>query len=205
MLQRSDDWFKARLGRFTASEIYKLMGVKGLGETGLTYAFDKACEVVFGKDEDSDFTSFDMQRGIELEPLAFKKFKELKALDFIDVQETTFFPFGKDAGASPDGLVGKDAVLEIKCPKRNKLLNLIDKGVEAIDQKYIYQMQMQMLCSNSIKCYFFNYGIFNGQEYWHELEILRDEVIIEKMKQRINEAIVLRDNYIISLQTKKQF
>ena len=42
--QRSEEWFKQREGRATASEIHKLMGIKGLGETGKTYAFEKAIE-----------------------------------------------------------------------------------------------------------------------------------------------------------------
>ena len=76
--QRSKEWFDSRLGKFTASEIHKLLGVKGLGETGKTYAFEKACELVYGKDENDDFTSFDLKRGVELEPMAFRKFKELE-------------------------------------------------------------------------------------------------------------------------------
>ena len=73
MQQRSKEWFEARRGKFTSSEIHKLMGIKGLGKTGETYCFEKACEVVFGIDEDANFESFDMQRGTELEPYAFEK------------------------------------------------------------------------------------------------------------------------------------
>ena len=133
MLQRSDDWFEMRKGRFTASNIHKLLGVRGLGQTGESYIFEKAVEEVFGLDENDSFTSYDMQRGVELEPLAFRKFKELKELDFIDVEETTFFPYGKHAGASPDGLVSDNSILEIKCPRPTKFFNLVAKGIEAID------------------------------------------------------------------------
>ena len=48
MEQRSDDWFSQRQGKCTASEIYKILGVRGFGETGETYTFDKACEMIFG-------------------------------------------------------------------------------------------------------------------------------------------------------------
>ena len=161
MEQRSKEWFKVREGRFTASRISDLLGVKGLGLTGETYAFEKACELVYGVDEDESFESYDMKRGTELEPIAFRKFKELKEFDFLDVQETTFFPYGSHAGASPDGLVGNNAILEIKCPRPTKFFNLVAKGFDAIDKEYIAQMQMQMLCTNSVKAYFFNYIIFN--------------------------------------------
>jgi putative phage-type endonuclease len=203
--QRSDDWYKARLGRFTASRITELLGVKGLGLTGETYAFEKAIEIVFGVDEEDGFTSFDMKRGIDLEPLAFRKFKELKDLDFIDVKESYFFPYTDDAGASPDGLVGDDAILEIKCPRSAKFFKLVAKGISEIDKTYIHQMQMQMMCSNSKRCHFFNYLIFNGVEMWHEIIVERDEAIIDLIKERIKEAVKLRDEFVEYLIKNQQF
>ena len=205
MEQGTKEWFKVRAGRFTASEIHKLLGVKGLGLTGASYAFKNAIEIVFGVDEDDSFISFDMQRGIELEPLAFKKFEELKAFDFWDIQKASFFPFGENAGASPDGLVNKDAVLEIKCPKSEKFFNLVSKGIEAIDKEYIAQMQMEMLCTNSQRCHFFNYIIFKGQEMWHEIVIDRDEAVIDLIKSRIEEAVLIRDNFVKELNENRQF
>jgi putative phage-type endonuclease len=205
MLQRSNDWFDARKGRFTASEIHKLLGVRGLGQTGESYIFEKATEEVFGLDEDDNFTSFDMQRGVTLEPLAFRKFKEIKEFDFIEVQETSFFPYGSDAGASPDGLVGNNAILEIKCPRPTKFFNLVAKGYDAIDKEYIAQMQMQMMCTNSEKAYFFNYIIFNGVEMWHEIEVNRDEKMIDLIKERIDQAIKIKNEHKEYLITNKQF
>ena len=203
--QRSKEWHEVRLGRFTASDISNLLGVKGLGETGKTHAFNKAVEIVFGRNEEDDFVSFDMRRGIDLEPFAFRKFKELKYLGFIDVSEAYFYPYGDNAGASPDGNVGKDAVVEIKCPRPNKFFGLVAKGFEEIDSKYIDQMQMQMLCSNSIQCHFFNYLIFNGIEMWHEIIVPRDENRIELIKTRIQEATIIRDEYVKQLINNKQF
>lgn len=205
MLQRSDDWFEARKGRFTASDIHKLLGVRGLGQTGESYVFEKAVEEVFGLDKEDTFVSSDIQRGITLEPLAFRKFKEIKEFEFLDIQETTFFPYGSHAGASPDGLVGKDSILEIKCPRPTKFFNLVAKGFEAIDKEYIAQMQMQMLCTNSVKAYFFNYIIFNGKEMWHEIEVERDEKMIDLIKERIEQAIKIKQDLVQYLITNKQF
>lgn len=203
--QRSPEWFKQRYGKFSASEIHKLLGIKGLGETGKSYCFKKAVELLYGEDATERFESFDMKRGIETEPIAFHKFKELKAAEFIDVQETTFFPYGENAGASPDGLVGSDAVLEIKCPRSEKFFRLVAEGYDAIDKEYIAQMQMQILCSNSVRAHFFNYLIFNGEEFYHEIIVPRDEVMIEKIKERIAEAVIVRDEYVAQLQSNKQF
>lgn len=204
MLQRSKEWFEARRGRFTASDIHNLLGKQGLGETGKSYAFKKAVESVYGLEEQS-FVSYDMQRGIELEPFAFRKFAELKYRDFIDVQETTFFPLGEHAGASPDGLVLPKDCLEIKCPSKDKLLQIMAFGWEKVDPKYISQMQMQMKCSNSEKCYFFNYGIFDGKEMWHEMLLNRDENTIGLIEKRLPEAIELKLQYIELLTKNQQF
>jgi exodeoxyribonuclease (lambda-induced) len=205
MKQRSKEWFDARLGRFTASRISELLGVRGLGLTGENYAFEKACELVYGVDEEEDFETFDMRRGTELEPIAFRKFKELKQFEFLDVKESTFFPFGENAGSSPDGLVGEDAILEIKCPRSKKFFKLVALGADAIDSGYYDQMQMQMMCTNSNRCYFFNYIIFKGKEMWHEIIVERDEKRIEFIKQRIIEATKLRDEFISYLTNNQQF
>jgi putative phage-type endonuclease len=200
--QRSLDWHTQRLGKFTASEIYKLMGVRGLGETGKSYAFDKAVESVFGEVEEN-FVSFDMQNGIDTEPLAFAKFKELKSLQFIDVENCGFFDLDGNSGASPDGLIGEDAILEIKCPKANTFFKLV--ATNEIKDQYLYQMQMQMMATGRKKAYFFNYFIFEGQEFWHEIIIERDEVICDKIWDRILEAEKEKQKYIELLTKNKQF
>jgi putative phage-type endonuclease len=203
--QKSNEWLDLRAGRFTGSQIHKLMGVKGLGQTGLTYAFEMACEIVFGRNEEEQFESFDIKRGNELEPFAFRKFKELKELDFIEVQNCSFFAYGNNAGASPDGLVSNDSVLEIKCPRPNKFFNLVAKGYDAIDSEYIDQMQMEMLATNSKQCHFFNYIIYNGEEMWHEIIVGRDDVRIELIKQRILEATIKRDEFVELLKNNIQW
>jgi len=202
MEQRTEQWFEQRRGRFTASRISELMGKTGLNKTGETYVFDMACDIVFGWGGDT-FTSFDMQRGIELEPIARDKFAELNP-DKI-VQEVGFYTFGEDAGASPDGLVDFNSCLEIKCPKPLKLFGLIKDGINGIDSNYIDQMQLQMLCTDTDLCYFFNFGYYNDREIFHTIEVLRDEKRIELMKERIEQAAVIRDEFVQMLMENQQF
>lgn len=208
MLQRSPEWYAARLGRFTASDIDRMLGKEGLKMTDQaieTYAEEKAIELIYGRDEDDNYVSADMQRGIDLEPLAFRKFKEISLMRFMPVKEATFFPYGKAAGASPDGLVGDEACLEIKCPKPKKFFSLVRRGYEAIDKGYISQMQFQMLCTNSKRCHFFNYLIFNGKEYWHEIIVERDEDFIAFIKQRLERVITLRDKFVEQIKANQQY
>lgn len=203
--QRSKDWYETRKGRFTASKIHSLLGQKGLGKTGESYCFELAAEIVFGIDEEDGFESWDIRRGIELEPVAFEKFRDIKYFDFVDVSEAYFFPYGDDAGASPDGVTSDGGILEIKCPRPIKFFQIVKDGIEAIDPAYMFQMQMQMMCSNSTHAYFFNYIIFNGAPKWHEIRIERDDKIIDLIKSRIEEGIKIRNDYAEYLIKNKQF
>lgn len=202
--QRGDYWHNQRSGRFTGSEIHKLMGIKGLGLTGEDYAYQKACEIVFGRDEENEqFVSFDMKRGIELEPIAFDYFNELNAENFIQAEKCEFFKYKDFAGASPDGIVSDNAILEIKCPKPETFFKLL--GTNEIKKDYYYQMQMEMLCADKEKAYFFNFIIWNGKPMHHTIIVERDEECIAKILGRVLEAVILRDEFVEKLRTNIQF
>ncbi|WP_404478721.1 YqaJ viral recombinase family protein [Sphingobacterium sp. ML3W] len=181
------------------------MGAKGLGQTGETYCMELAIDIVEGKDWSDEFTSFDMQRGIELEPIAFEKFSEIMSMDFIDVQKCGFIKLNKDTGSSPDGLVGDFGTLEIKCPKRDKFFNLVAFGSSEIDKAYLWQMQHQMMVTDRRLAYFFNYYIHNGKPLWHLLEVQRDDQSIDLMAKRIKEATNKRDEYVELISSNIQY
>ncbi len=205
--QRTQAWYKKREGRFTASQIHRLLGKEGLKRTKDSidnFAFEKAVETLYGREEDG-FVSEDMRRGIVLEPLAFKLFQQLKFHEFLDVSECGFYDFGKHAGASPDGRVSNNSNLEIKCPRRNKFYKLVANGSQEIDSQYIAQMQMQMLATNTERSYFLNYFIDNGLEYWHEITVERDEVMIDLIKSRIEIATEVKLGYIEKIKSNKQY
>ena len=178
------------------------MGVKGLGETGKTLAFKKACEIVFGRDPEWDVETWDMKRVTETEPEAFELFASMKAKQFIKVEKAEFFPLGDNSGASPDGLVGQDAVVEIKCPRPEKVFRIIKDGVSALDKSWLDQVQLEMKSTNSERCHFFVYCIWQGRPIYHELIIQRDEKHIELILERIAEAVILRDEYVNQLNSK---
>lgn len=206
--QRSEDWFKMREGRFTASQISRLLGklttAKGLGAL-INYSHESAIDEIFGREPEMEFLPNDMQRGVDLEPLAFKKFTELMEEEFVDVVECGFYTFGEHAGASPDGLVGDTSILEIKCPQRAKFFKYVMNGAEEIAINYMAQMQMQMLCTDTNICYFMNYIIDKGQERWHIIEVQRDEDMINLIKERIDLAIEYKKQLIENIKENKQF
>jgi len=188
MEQRSSEWYDMRLGRFTASKISLLLG-KLTTEKGAkaleNLAIKKAGEMYFGQIE-SDFISFDMQRGIDQEPLAFAKFSEIIGLQFLEVEQVGFIPYGKHGGASPDGKVSNGRNLEIKNPTIETFNKLVCTNV--IDEGYNDQMQKQMLALDTDLTYFFNYVVYCGKEYSHLVEVPRNEQRISLIKERIEIA-----------------
>jgi putative phage-type endonuclease len=194
MEQRTNEWYTARKGLVTASKVIDILGQKALGLTGEGYAADLALAVLFPDYEEDSYTSPDMQRGIDLEPLAFNWFSTKMAEEFTEVQNCGFYAVDNIIGASPDGFVGEDAVLEIKCPRPKAFLKVVTENY--IDPKYYAQMQCQMYCTNRIKAYYVNYIIINGTEQGYTIEISRDEALIHKMLERAKETIEIRDRII---------
>lgn len=202
--QRSAEWFKIREGKLTSSDASKIMGIKGLGKTGETYAIEKAIELIDGADEE-ELNTYDILRGVELEPYAFDKFNEIKSIEFLTAVKCGFIQLNKDIGSSPDGLVNDFAVLEIKCPRRSKFYKIVVNGIIEVDKDYLDQVQHQMWVTGRKKAYLMFYIIDKGIEKWHIFEIDRCETTITKLKERSNEAIKLRDEFCEKLKNNKQF
>lgn len=115
--QRTPEWFAERLGKITASRIADVVGKTksgGYGAARKNYLAELLCQRLTGRQEDK-FTSAAMQHGTDTEPAA----RAMYMLETgADVSETGFIPHPSIAmsGASPDGLVGTDGLIEIKCP-----------------------------------------------------------------------------------------
>lgn len=146
MEQRSDEWFAARLGKVTASKVKDVMA-KGRGgapsATRQNYMMQLLCERLTGRREEG-FTSAAMQRGTDLEPIARSAYEFSAGVMTV---ETGLIDHPHIAGfaASPDGIVGSDGLLEIKCPNTAQHIAVIQSG--AHDSAYEWQMLAQMACS----------------------------------------------------------
>jgi hypothetical protein len=191
-----------RRGKATSSEFHKLMGIKGLGKTGDTYALEKAIEIVFGIDEDERPPNYDMSIGIEREPLAFDFFKEKIALEFGTVELSEFIALGNNQGGTPDGIVNGKYPLETKCPQSKKYFSILRLGKDAIDEDWLIQLNHQMLLLGVGKGYFNIFTMYNGMPYHHFYEIERDMEMTEKMAVRLAEWVTIRDEHVKVLQSK---
>ncbi len=130
--QRSEAWYHIRLGRITGTSFNDLMA-KPDTKCYNDLITDIAGEIITEEKEDTDeYTSPAMERGVELEVEARKIYESLfecnvEQIGFITPDEDS--EFNEWIGISPDGLIGEDGGLEIKCPLRKTHLNYIENGV----------------------------------------------------------------------------
>lgn len=154
--QGTTDWFDLRKGKVTASRIVDVMAkVKSGGEAAgrRNYKAQLAVERLTGFVEES-FSNAAMQWGTDQEPAA----RDIYSFLFNrEVEEVGFVPHPTIlmAGASPDGLVGEDGLIEIKCPNTATHIDYLLTG--KIPEKYILQMQFQLACTGRAWCDFVSY------------------------------------------------
>jgi putative phage-type endonuclease len=183
MEQRTDEWFAARLGKVTASKVSDVMS-KGMGrETYMTYLIAE----VLTTERASSFTNTAMEWGTATEPYARQAYE---ALNNVWVEEIGFaqHPTIERAGASPDGLIGDDGLIEIKCPNTATHLDtLIDKTVP---KKYINQMQFQMACTGRKWCDFVSFDNRLPEDLQiFVLRVKRDDKHIAEMETAITKFL----------------
>jgi len=182
--QRSDQWFAARIGKVTASRVADVLAKTktGYSATRDNYMAQLVCERLTGQREEF-FTSAAMQHGTDTEPLARAAYESLKD---VLVDEVGFVPHPSIimAGASPDGLVGDDGLLEIKCP--NTATHIETLLSQTVPSKYNTQMQFQMACTGRSWCDFVSFDNRLPQELQLFVKrVPRDNMYIRLMEEEI--------------------
>lgn len=138
--QGTPEWFDCRKGKMTASHAQAIGNVgKGLD----TY-IHKMMSEFYSSGEKEQFGSKDTERGNELEPIA-RQIYELE--NDVVVDQVGFMEYNKFVGASPDGLIGENGGWECKSPNDKEYLHYLLEGIEAVDTKYLWQVQMNLLIS----------------------------------------------------------
>lgn len=148
--QGTPEWFEVRRGKFTASNFNDLFMKES------TIGFQKAIykvafERLTGKSPE-EFISNYMQRGNELESVA-REFYEMET--FNKVHQIGFIEKDEWVGCSPDGLIGEDGMIEIKCPAFNTQINYLLGG--SLPSIYDWQVQGQLWITGRAWCDFISY------------------------------------------------
>lgn len=153
--QRTDAWFAARLGKATASRIADVIAKtkSGYSTSRANYAAQLVCERLTNTVAES-YSNAAMQWGTEKEPeaLALYEFSTDAALTVVGFIDHPTIPM---SGASPDGLVGDNGLIEVKCP--NTATHLETLLGQSAPGKYVTQMQWQMACTGREWCDFVSY------------------------------------------------
>jgi putative phage-type endonuclease len=159
--QGSPEWLQARLGVVTASEMDALVSPTWevrKGEGPKTYLYRKLAERLMGAPL-SDGGTWAMDQGNIGETMARPWYEFQNDVDVRTVG-LCVTDDGR-AGASPDGLVGEDGGLEIKCPQPAKHLEYLDAG--EVPKQYRVQVQMFLYVTGRQWCDFISYSPFLPQ------------------------------------------
>jgi putative phage-type endonuclease len=155
MEQRTTEWHTARLGKVTASRVADVIAKTktGYGASRGSLMADLIVERLTGQPA-STFTNAFMEWGTEQEPHARAAYS---AVTGELVEEVGFIdhPRIANSGASPDGLVGDDGLVEFKCPATSTMLDTL--LAQTVPTKYVPQMQWQMACTGRKWCDFVSF------------------------------------------------
>jgi len=193
-----------RAGRFTASEIAKLVTYarssasqkkKQWGATALGYIHQKFEEQITGKPIDGYSGGVATDYGHLHEPYACRFFELEYGLVIDDIG---FQPYGDDAGATPDGFIKSlNATAQIKCPYMihvhkkyiEKIKDVAD--LKKVSKVYYWQMVFEMICTGVNKSVFISY---NPKHNEHPLHVV-DVPLLKDDKDEILEALDLAIAY----------
>jgi putative phage-type endonuclease len=197
--QRTEDWFSARLGKVTASRVADVLArtKTGYSASRANYLTQLVLERVTGTKSEG-FTSAAMQWGIDQEPFARAAYEASKG---VLVDEVGFMqhPTIEASGASPDGLVGADGMVEIKCPDSKTALECW-LSADPVESKYFAQMQWQMACAGRFWC---DYVVFDprmpakAQLFVHRVE--RDDKWIKETEIEVKKFLAEVDAKVAAL------
>jgi len=199
------EWRKDRLGMVTGSQVGKLV-VKSKDKQSYTLSNSKttknliykiAWERLLKSGNISNglgrlnISSKEMEHGNDYEGEAIKKYIEVTGREVISEQR-----FVKDSdwlGGTPDGFVGTDGLIEVKCPFNggNHLKSMLEGVI--YNEDYLYQMQSYLLITNRKWCDFVTYDpdLIESLQL-NIIRVERDEEIIEGIKlvvQMVSEKI----------------
>lgn len=184
--QRTVEWFQARLGKATASKFNDIM--KGSRLAGWkNYRADLTSERLTGLPANDGYTSGPMQWGIDNEPLARLMYELVSGNE---VEECGFFQHATlEAGASPDGLIGTDGILEIKCPNTATHIETLRR--RQIPSQYFAQVQGQMWMTGRKWADFVSFDPrLPANARIIIIRVERDEAYIKQLEQTVGSFLI---------------
>ncbi len=200
MEQGTESWLALRAGKFTGSRFGDLMAMTKSGPSAsrINLLTTLALERLTGQPEET-FQNDAMRRGTELEPLARGAY-EAATGELVEQVAFLIHPALPFAGVSPDGLLGADGMLELKCPaSQAKHLAALRSNAHAAE--YRWQVQGQLFVSGRAYCDVVSYDPrFPEGLQLAICRVERDEAAIKALEQACITANAEVDAIVIELQ-----
>ena len=202
-LQRTSEWFNDRLFRFTSSELDKLLSepkskaskdAGELSESSKEYVYDKISEYITNGTilDYRELNTKEVKWGEQYEDEA-RTVYECVTGNQVDL--CGFIPYNDYFGGSPDGLVGSDGMIEIKCPYEGRIFVkylLLEKPDDLKKLKRVYYTQIQgnLLATGRKWCDFVAYDprVQNKDLAINILRIDRDDSYIAECVEQLEKA-----------------
>ena len=186
--QGTEEWHQIRLGKVTASRVSDVMSKIKSGESAgrKNYKMDLVVERLTNTPT-SSFTNAAMAWGTETEPLARMAY-EVHSENFVETVAFIQHPSIEWFGCSPDGLIGSEGNLEIKCPNTSTHIDYLLAGVPPA--KYVPQMQTQMACTGRLWTDFVSYDPRLPPELQlFVVRLDRDEAYIQQIEDVVKQFL----------------
>ena len=194
IVQKSDAWFELRRQHPLSASNATAIITAGVGLESLCWtaiAERRSSKVV------EHYSNEHTERGIELEPQAITIYELETGSEVEEVGFITNNKISDVGGVSPDGIISKDGMVEVKCPDDVKFLKLLaefnETGKITIEKGYYRQMQMQMMFAERK---WNDYVVFNPN-FSPNIIIQRvepDKEVVEKLKigLAVGEQIIIK-------------
>ncbi len=185
LVQGSEDWKLARVGSLGASRLHEAIATvkSGYASSRANLKAELVLERLTGRPADKFITQA-MQYGMETEPearAAYVFYTERSVTEVGIVKHPTI----ENSHASPDGLVERNGLLEIKCPQpAAHLETLMGQTVPA---KHLTQMTWQMICTGRAWCDYVSYNSSfpEHMKVWVQRIMRPENMVIDRLEKEV--------------------
>ena len=212
--QHSLDWYRVRLGKFTGSQVGRLMhggrGGEYFSKDALAYINEVAAERMLNEAVvkiDDLFDEYLLQTTVTNKAMAWGIDNELNAIalyqKMLGVKVTHCGAFTHESlacfASSPDGLVLEhNGTIEVKCPSIKKHTEYLcgvrgAYDLKAVDATYYWQVMAHMAVTGADWCDWMSYCPFSRKPL-HVVTIMRDDDAIEKLLNQVEFADLRAQN-----------
>ena len=198
MEQGTTEWLEARIGNITASRVHGIRrGKRGFYTAARkNYMAEMICEMLTGKPTEM-YVSKEMEHGTEQEPVSRMAYEMRKGVS-VSLDGFRLHPSIKGLGASPDGLVESDGLVEFKNPMQATHMDTMINGT--VKDEYITQMNVQMMVYDRAWCDFVSHDDrFPDNLSFFCKRFYRDEVLIKEIENEVILFIAERDTLLNKL------